>query len=143
MTRIQPDKFSIALGLERIGLVPLAFPRSTTAVFMLLAIAALFGVMRLEVDDSLSQLFRSDSIEFKRYEEVTRRFPSTEYDVLVVVEGRALLERASIVKLRDLVTELQLVEGTRGLISLFSAKRNRCRRRSSRRTCPRAPPMAI
>jgi len=33
-------------------------------------------------------LFRSDTPEFKRYEEVTRRFPSSEFDVLVVIEGK-------------------------------------------------------
>ena len=67
-------------------------------------------------------MFRSDSAEFKQYEEVSRRFPSSEFDILVVVEGKTLLERPSIEKLRDLVTDLQLIEGTRGLISLFSAR---------------------
>src|SRR5262249_1556199 len=76
----------------------------------------------LKVDDSLSQLFRTNTPEFRQYEEVTRAFPSSEYDVLVVVEGKTLLERESIEKLRDLVTDLQLVDGTRGIISLFSAR---------------------
>jgi predicted RND superfamily exporter protein len=85
-------------------------------------IAAVFGVARIKVDDSLSQLFRSETPEFKTFEEVTRRFPSNEFDVLIVVEGKSLLERASIEKLRDLVTDLQLIDGTRGIISLFSAR---------------------
>jgi hypothetical protein len=42
--------------------------------------------------------------------------------VLVVVEGKTLLKRENLEKLRDLVTDLQLVDGTRGLISLFSAR---------------------
>ena len=54
-------------------------------------ITAAFGVTRIKVDDSLSQLFRSNTPEFKQYEEVTRRFPSSEFDVLVVVEGKDLL----------------------------------------------------
>ena len=87
-----------------------------------MAIAAAFGVERIKVDDSLSQLFRSDTPQFKQYEEVTRRFPSSEYDVLVVVEGKQLLSRNSLDHLRDLVTDLQLVEGARGVISLFSAR---------------------
>ena len=77
---------------------------------------------RLKVDDSLSQLFRSDTAEFKQYEEVSRRFPSSEFDVLVVVEGKTLLDRASLEKLRDLVTDVQLVDGVNGMISLFSAR---------------------
>jgi uncharacterized protein len=112
----------IAFHLERIGLIPLRFPYLAMAALVVLAIAAAFGVERLKVDDSLSQLFRTNTPEFKQYEEVTRRFPSSEFDVLVVVEGKTLLERNSIQKLRDLVTDLQLIDGTRGLVSLFSAR---------------------
>ncbi len=114
--------FRLALGIERFGLVALRFPLPSAIVFVLLAALAAIGVMRIEADDSLSQLFRSESPEFKQYEEVTKRFPSSEYDVLVVVEGKSLMERESLARLRDLVTELQLIEGTRGIISLFSAR---------------------
>jgi uncharacterized protein len=114
--------FRLALGLERVGLVSLHFPWITGLIVLALSIAAAFGVTQLKVDDSLSQLFRSDTAEFKQYEEVTRRFPSSEFDVLVVVEGKTLLERGSLEGLRNLVTDLQLIEGTRGLISLFSAR---------------------
>ena len=117
-----PKHFNLALGLERIGLVALRFPLVVGLIFCAFVIAAVFGVERIKVDDSLSQLFRSDSVEFRRYEEVTRRFPSSEFDVLVVVEGKTLLERESLEKLRDLVTDLQLIDGTRGIISLFSAR---------------------
>ncbi len=112
----------LALGIERIGLVSLHFPLAVAIVAVLLTIAAGFGVTRLKVDDSLSQLFRSDTPEFKQYEEVTRRFPSSEFDVLVVIEGKRLLDRESVEKLRDLITDLQLIDGTRGLISIFSAR---------------------
>jgi uncharacterized protein len=40
----------------------------------------------------------------------------------VVIEGKTLLARESIEKLRDLVTDLQLIDGTRGIISIFSAR---------------------
>src|SRR6266850_2321345 len=113
---------SIALGLERIGLISLRFPLFVALAAVVLLIAAAFGITRIKVDDSLSQLFRSETPEFKTFEEVTRRFPSNEFDVLIVVEGKNLLERASIEKLRDLVTDLQLIDGTRGIISLFSAR---------------------
>jgi uncharacterized protein len=113
---------ALALGIERIGLVSLRFPLAVALVVIALAIAAGFGVARIKVDDSLSQLFRSDTPEFKQYEEVTRRFPSSEFDVLVVIEGKTLLARESIEKLRDLVTDLQLIDGTRGIISIFSAR---------------------
>jgi uncharacterized protein len=114
--------FRLALGIERFGLVALRFVVPSVIVFILLAVLAAIGVMRIQTDDSLSQLFRSETPEFKLYEDVTKRFPSSEYDVLIVVEGKRLMERDSLEKLRDLVTDLQLIEGTRGVVSLFSAR---------------------
>jgi uncharacterized protein len=119
--RTSPSR-SIARGIERIGLISLRFPLFVGLVTLVLLIAAGFGIGRIKVDDSLSQLFRSDTPEFKTFEEVTWRFPSNEFDVLIVVEGKSLLERTSIEKLRDLVTDLQLIDGTRGIISIFSAR---------------------
>ena len=92
------------------------------AILLALAVGAAFGVTRLKVDDSLSQLFRADTPEFHQFEDVTRRFPSNEFDVLVVITGKTLLERDPLEHLRGLVTDLQLIDGTKGIISLFSAR---------------------
>jgi predicted RND superfamily exporter protein len=113
---------SLALGLERFGLLALRAPRLATAIVLLIAVIAALGVGRIRVDDSLSQLFRSNTPEFRLYEDVTHRFPSSEFDVLVVVEGEKLLERGSLEQLRNLVTDLQLVDGTEGVLSLFSVR---------------------
>ena len=113
---------SIAFGLERMGLIAVKAPVLSCIVLAALMIAAVFGVYRIKIDDSLSQLFRSDSKDYKQYEAVTKRFPATEFDVLVVVEGKTLLARENLEKVRDLVTDMQLVEGVRGLVSLFSAR---------------------
>ncbi|MCP3398198.1 MULTISPECIES: RND family transporter [unclassified Bradyrhizobium] len=113
---------SIAFGLERIGLIAVRAPILSCIVLLALIVGAVFGIHRIKIDDSLSQLFRSDTREFKQYEEVTKKFPAEEFDVLVVVEGKNLLARNNLEKLRDFVTDMQLVEGTRGLVSLFSAR---------------------
>ncbi len=118
----QPPKHNIAMGVEKLGLIPLRFPLFTALLVVVMAVLAGFGVMRLKVDDSLSQLFRSETPEFQQYERVTKQFPSSEFDVLIVVEGKTLLERGPLEKLRDLVTDVQLVQGTRGIVSLFSAR---------------------
>jgi uncharacterized protein len=112
----------LVLGFERVGLIALRAPIVSVIVVAALCIVAAFGVAKLKVDDSLSSLFRSDTPEFRQFEDLTHRFPSHEYDVLMVIEGEGLLERDNIDKLRDLVTELQLVGGTRGVLSLFSAR---------------------
>src|SRR5450631_1225957 len=108
---------SIAFGLERLGLIAVKAPVLSCVILVGLIIGALFGIDRIKIDDSLSQLFRSNSKDYKQYESETKRFPATEFDVLVVVEGKTLLARDNLEKIRDFVTDLQLVEGTRGLIS--------------------------
>lgn len=113
---------NLALGIERIGFYALSHRMLCAVVFVVLSAVAAIGFARVKVDDSLSQLFRSDTDEFRTYEEVTRRFPSNEFDVLIVIEGDQLLERPSLQKLRELAIELQLIDGTRGLISIFSAR---------------------
>jgi uncharacterized protein len=118
----EPPTKSIAFGLERLGLIPMKAPIVSCIILLVLIIAAVFGIKRIKIDDSLSQLFRSNTKEFHQYEEVTKKFPAEEFDVLVVVEGKDLLTRDNLEKLRDFVTDLQLVDGTRGLVSLFSAR---------------------
>src|ERR1700752_2503721 len=79
---------SIAFGVERIGLIAIRAPVVSCIILAVLFIAAIFGIERIKIDDSLSQLFRSNSKEYKQYEAVTKRFPATEFDELVVGEGK-------------------------------------------------------
>jgi predicted RND superfamily exporter protein len=113
---------NLAGGIERIGFFAISHRLLCALVFVALCVGAAVGFTRVKVDDSLSQLFRSDTQEYRTYEEVTRRFPSNEFDVLLVIEGGKLLERSSLQKLRGLAVDLQLLDGTRGLISMFSAR---------------------
>ena len=118
----QHRNFVFSLGLERLGLVALKAP-TLVAVFAVIAtILGLMGVLRLQVDDSLSELFRTNTEEFRRYEAIDKRFPSSEYDVLVVVEGPDLLKRKQLEAFAGLTTELQLVDGVSGLVSMLSAR---------------------
>lgn len=122
MPNSDENQRAIALGLERIGRLGLRAPILTVIVAAVLAVVAVFGVQRIAIDDSLSQLFRNDSAEFRQFEQISKKFPSSEYDVLVVVEGKDVLERDTVEKLRAAVTDMQLVEGARGVISMFSAR---------------------
>ncbi len=80
------------------------------------------GLLRLKVDDLLSELFRTNTEEFRRYEEIDRRFPSSEYDVLVVVEGKDLLKKPQLEAFRRAIIDLQLADGVDGLVSMLSAR---------------------
>ncbi len=113
---------SLSFGIERLGLVALRYPLVAAVLIIAITVAAGFGYTRLKVDNSLSELFRTDTTEFRDYETISERFPSSEYDVLIVVSGDGLLERKSVQALRDLIIELQFVDGMAGEVSLFSAR---------------------
>ncbi|MGA9603978.1 MAG: MMPL family transporter [Methyloceanibacter sp.] len=113
---------SLSFGIERLGLIALRYPLIAAALIIAVTIAAGFGYSRLRIDDSLSELFRTDTPEFHDYETISERFPSSEYDVLIVVSGDNLLERKSVDALRNLIINLQFVDGMDGEVSLFSAR---------------------
>ncbi|MFZ4807378.1 MAG: efflux RND transporter permease subunit [Hyphomicrobiaceae bacterium] len=114
--------FALTVGLDRLGLVALRYPVASALIILALSVIAAIGVARLKVDDSLSELFRTNTPEFRQYEEIDRRFPSSEFDVLVVVSGRDLLTRKGIEAFRAAAIELQLADGVGGLVSMLSAR---------------------
>jgi len=114
--------FWFSFGIERLGLVALKAPWLSALLIASISLVSVFGVLQLSVDDSLSELFRTDTEEFRRYEQVSERFPSSEYDVLVVVEGKDLLKPGALAAFRDMVIELNFIEAIQGNVSLFSAR---------------------
>jgi uncharacterized protein len=118
----EPGRSLFSFGLEKLGLIALRAPYVVAVLVLIATVLGAMGVAKLQVDDSLSELFRTNSEEFHRYEAIDRRFPSSEYDVLVVVEGKGLLQRKGLEAFANLTTELQLVEGVSGLVSMLSAR---------------------
>ena len=114
--------YLFTFGLDKLGLVALRKPYLSLALIVLLSVLAALGLSRLRVDDSLSELFRTNTKEFRQYEDIDRRFPSSEYDVLVVVEGPDLLKRAQLETFSRTVVDLQLADGVNGLVSMLSAR---------------------
>ena len=82
---------NLGLGLERFGYFGLQTPWRAAALVRSFLPWRCWACNRLKVDDSLSELLRTNTPEFRTYESVSERFPSSEYDVLVVVEGKSLL----------------------------------------------------
>ncbi len=113
---------AFTFGLERLGLVALAHPLLAGLAVLLVSAVAVLGFLSLQVDDSLSELFRTNTTEFRQYEEIDRRFPSSEYDILVVIEGQNLLKKAGLQALSRTIIDLQLTDGVKGLVSMLSAR---------------------
>ncbi|MEQ1651689.1 MAG: MMPL family transporter [Hyphomicrobium sp.] len=111
-----------SFGVDRLGLVALKAPVLAAIAVAIVTAFAVMGLLRLKVDDSLAELFRTNTPEFRTYEEIDRRFPSSEYDVLVVVEGKKLLTREGLTAFAGATSELQLADGVTGLVSMLSAR---------------------
>ncbi|MFN0219523.1 MAG: efflux RND transporter permease subunit [Hyphomicrobium sp.] len=114
--------FIFSFGLDKFGMAAVKAPTASAVLIFLITLFAALGLMRLKVDDSLSELFRTNTPEFRTYEEIDRRFPSSEYDVLVVVEGKDLLTREGVDALARAAKELQLADGVGGIVSMLSAR---------------------
>ena len=118
----QNSSHPFSFGVDRLGLVALKAPVVSSILIILISALAVLGLLRLKVDDSLAELFRTNSEEFRIYEDIDRRFPSSEYDVLVVVEGKSLLTREGLTAFAAATSELQLADGVSGLVSMLSAR---------------------
>ena len=59
---------NLALGIERIGFFALSHQALCAIVFVILSAIAAVGFVRVKVDDSLSQLFKSETEEFRTYD---------------------------------------------------------------------------
>jgi len=123
LTPTEPQRpHLISLGLNKLGLIGIKAPILAALIVALITAAAVTGLTRLKVDDSLSELFRTNTPEFKTYEEIDRRFPSSEYDVLVVVEGKNLLTHDGLKAFATAAADLQLADGVNGIVSMLSAR---------------------
>ncbi len=122
MSEEQHRSFRFSFGLDRLGLLALRSPALSAVVILIVSVMAAVGVSQLKVDDSLSELFKTDTQEFRQYELIDRIFPSSEFDVLVVIEGADLLSRKGLDAFALTAIELQLADGVNGLVSMLSAR---------------------
>lgn len=113
---------SLGFGLERIGLPALRHPFVALLLVALFSAFCAVGVPRLKTDHTLSELFRSNTEAFRNYETLSRRFPTSEFDVLIVIEGPNLLTPEALETIRNAHLELQFAEALDGVLSIFSMR---------------------
>lgn len=113
---------ALGFGLERIGLVALRHPRLTVGAVLIAAIVCAFGFLRIEASGTLSEFFRSEHPDYQAYVAMSERFPTSEFDVFVIVEGDELLTRDRLEDVRTLHLELQFVPAVNGVLSMFSMR---------------------
>ena len=118
-TRLSP----IGFHLERIGTVAVRHTLFGLICVVVLSLAAAFGLTRLQFDDELRNVFRSNSADHRAFERFEEIFGTTETDLFLLVEGDTLASSEALSALREFTVDLRLEEGVASAVSLFSLRR--------------------
>ena len=117
----KPTDRSLGFGIEKIGLLAVRAPWLGLLVVTILTVAALAGIRDIRTGGTLLALFRSDTPEFARYDAFRQRFPASDRDILLIVQGDdffASPERLE--QLRSLHVDLQLADPVASVLSFFT-----------------------
>ena len=110
-------------GLHRLGHFAADSPWLALAIVIAMSALAAYGLTLMQTTShSLNALFQSDTPDYHRYEEMREAFPLNERDVFVVVSSPKPFTPADIEALRELHLELQLLDETESVLSLFSVR---------------------
>lgn len=109
-------------GLEKLGLLTLKFPKTTLLIVAAVLAVFVYGNSRIGFSSDIREIFRSGSADFETLEEVSRLYPGSDRDVLIVVEGDNLFAPETLEALRNLHLDMSLVPGVTSTLSIFSAR---------------------
>lgn len=80
------------------------------------------GLTRVETDDALDQFLRSATPDYQAFEELRERFPASDLDVYLAVDGRDLLDPEHLRQMQDLTFDLLLSDAVESVVSVFSLR---------------------
>jgi predicted RND superfamily exporter protein len=110
-------------GLHRLGLFAAENPWLALAIAVAISGLAAYGLTLMQTTShSLNALFQSETTDYRRYEEMRQAFPLNERDIYVVVSSEKPFTPADVGALRELHLELQLLDETESVLSLFSIR---------------------
>lgn len=121
-SRAEETRPPFGFGVAKIGHLPTKAPIVTAILILLASVVAVVGAARVNTDDALSDLFRSKTPVYQNYRELVKRFPASESELFLVIEGKDLLDRAHLEELRALHLELNFAEAVSGVTSIFTIR---------------------
>lgn len=105
-----------------LGEISARWPVRALAVLLVASAVMASGLARLETDDALDQFFRSATPDYQVFEELRARFPSTDLDVYLPVDGPNLFSHEHLRQMQDLTFDLLLSDVVESVISVFSLR---------------------
>ena len=115
---------SSGFGIERLGLLALRAPRITIALLIIVTLFLAAGIGRVGFSADIRDVFRGDTEIFSTFEKMTQIFPGSELDLQLIVENKpgekgTLFTPDKLEALRTLQLDMNFIEGTKGIISIF------------------------
>ncbi|MFD0986353.1 efflux RND transporter permease subunit [Methyloligella solikamskensis] len=105
-----------------LGEIPARYPVISLIVLLLMTVVMGIGLSKLKTDDSLDQFLRSDSPDYQVFERMSERFPASDLDIYLAVEGDDLLGAKHLNQLRELNFDLLFADGVESITSIFSLR---------------------
>jgi uncharacterized protein len=98
------------------------WPVYTLAILAATTIYMALGLLWVSTDDALENFLKAKTPDYLTFERMRERFPSSDLDVFVVVEGDDLFSAASLSQMQELNFALLLSEDVKSVVSIFSLK---------------------
>lgn len=94
------------------------------ALVVLLALSALMaiGLAGLSTDDALDEFLQSGTPDYQAFERLSERFPSSDLDLYVAVDGRELFSLEHLQQMQELKFALLLSDAVESVVSVFSLR---------------------
>ncbi|WP_069094780.1 efflux RND transporter permease subunit [Methyloligella halotolerans] len=105
-----------------LGEIPARYPIISLIVLLLMTVVMGIGLSKLKTDDSLNQFLRSDSPDYQVFEHMSERFPASDLDIYMAVEGNDILSAKHLKQLRELNYDLLFADGVESITSIFALR---------------------
>ena len=109
-------------GLERIGNLCASWPRISAVILIVFFALGIVGVADIQQDDQVSNLFRSDRIEFQKFQNVRDLFRESENDIGIILEAPDMLTRENLVAALNIYLDIFLEDGVASVFSMFTLR---------------------
>ncbi|MCF6198529.1 MAG: efflux RND transporter permease subunit [Hyphomicrobiaceae bacterium] len=113
---------SLGFGIEKMGLVPIRYPLRTLAVLAAFTGFCIVGLFNLQPEGRLSELYRGNSANYADYQKISKLFPVSELDVLLLISGKDLLRQKTLDDIQAIQEEVEFLEGIDSTLSMFSLR---------------------
>ena len=80
------------------------------------------GLFNLQPEGRISEIYKGKSANYADYERISKLFPVSELDVLLLVTGKNLLDQKKLDEVRGIQEDAEFMDGVNSTLSMFSLR---------------------